>query len=390
MSIREIHLSADLKQAVLRGHPWIYRDHIPANTYLKNGSWVRVVAGNVAAYGIWDAHSPIAVRLFSRNTIPDAAWVEARVQEAWDVRAPLRARGDTNAYRWVYGESDGLPGIVVDLYDRHAIVRTYTDSVRKLVPWMVAALRRIAPIDGVAERQEDEFGEPRWHVHWGQRPPDELVVLENGWQMYANLLHGQKTGLFLDQRENRRELMRWCGGKRLLNCFAYNGGFSLAAALGGARFVESVDMAAEALEDARRTFVLNGLDPDAHAFTRADVFDLLERYTREGRTFDVVVLDPPSFARSKRQRHKAIRAYTRLNALALQLIPPGGLLVSSSCTAQVSHDDFLAMLVTAAARAGRRLRILHDAGHPLDHPVAPHFPEGRYLKFVIAHVVEVP
>ncbi|RME12126.1 MAG: class I SAM-dependent rRNA methyltransferase, partial [Ardenticatenia bacterium] len=216
-----------------------------------------------------------------------------------------------------------------------------------------------------------------------------VQIEENGLRFWVDLWEGQKTGFYLDQRENRQRIGRLAAGKRLLNCFAYNGGFSLAAALGGARFVESVDVAANALEDARRTFALNGLDPDAHAFTRADVFDLLEQYAREGRTFDVVVLDPPSFARSKNQRHKAIRAYTRLNALALNLIPPGGLLVSSSCTAQVSHADFLNMLATAAAKAGRRLRILHDAGQPLDHPVPPHFPEGRYLKFVIAHVADV-
>ena len=224
---------------------------------------------------------------------------------------------------------------------------------------------------------------------WGRLPPRDLVIEEHGLLYEANLFAGQKTGLYFDQRENRLALSPWCRGRAVLDCFCYVGGFSLHALRGGAVSVTACDAAGGAIEAAKRNLLLNDFDPSQHAFLVRDCFELLEQYAAEGRQFDVVVLDPPSFARDRQSRHAAERAYVRLNRLALGCVRPGGLLASASCTSQVSPDAFRGALAEAARRAGRRLLILHDAGQALDHPVPAHFPEARYLKFLVSRVSPV-
>ncbi|MFN8496633.1 MAG: class I SAM-dependent rRNA methyltransferase [Anaerolineae bacterium] len=391
--MRDLILPSHLKSHLSQGHPWVYRSHLPDAPRLPSGTWVRVRCGGFTAYGLWDASGQIAVRLFATRAIPDAAWVAARVAEAWERRSPLRAT-PTTAYRWLFGEGDGLPGITVDLYGQFAVVATYAASVETLLPQLVEALRATAPLKGILHRPHraaeggDGHAEGERVVRlWGAPPPRDLTIQENGLTFRANLVAGQKTGLFLDQRDNRRTVEGWSGGKTVLNAFAYTGGFSVYAARGGAAHVTSVDVAADALADAQENFTRNGFDPDAHAFEVADVFESLARYHREGRQFDLVILDPPSFARSRQNLHAALRAYTRLNTLGMRVVRPGGLLATASCTAQVSHDAFQGAVAEAGAAAGRRFLILHDAGQPLDHPVPAHFPEGRYLKFLLGQVI---
>jgi len=222
----------------------------------------------------------------------------------------------------------------------------------------------------------------------GQVPPRDLVVQEHGLKFHANLFEGQKTGLYLDQRENRRTVEGWSRGCAVLNCFAYTGAFSLYAARGGATSVASCDIADPAMAEARRNFALNGFDPAGYEFVSEDAFELLERYGRGGRRFDLVILDPPSFAKAKKDRYAALRAYARLNRLALGCLRPDGLLATASCTSQVSAEAFKAMLADAGRQAGRRLIILHEAGQAIDHPVPAGFPEGRYLKFILAQATE--
>ena len=378
----ELHLPSDLKASLARGHPWVYRSQVPGNPDLPSGTWVQVRSGNWTGFGLWDDRSAIAVRLFSRHSVPGATWVAGRVAEAWEARALLRA-GPTTGYRWIYGESDGLPGIVVDLYGEFAAVHSYARGVEGLVPWVADALHAHVPLQGIVWRAVE--AEPR--PLWGRPPPPDLVVEEQGLLFQANLLAGQKTGLFFDQRDNRRTLAAWCQGQAVLDCFCYTGGFALYALRGGASSITACDQAAEALEAAQANLRLNGFDPEAHTFERADCFELLERYAKEGRRFDVVVLDPPSLATSRQSRHAAGRAYQRLNQWAMQCVRPGGLLASASCTSQVSPESFREILAEAARRAGRRLLILHEAGQPADHPVPVHFPEARYLKFVVGRVL---
>ncbi|MBK9710742.1 MAG: class I SAM-dependent rRNA methyltransferase [Kouleothrix sp.] len=406
----EIQLPGHLKERLAQGHPWVYRNHVPPALRLPSGAWVRARCGGWSGYGLWDAERPIALRIFSERQQPDARWLRERVRAAWDLRAPLRAAGCT-AYRWLFGEGDGLPGLTVDRYGDFAVVQTYMDGAGELIDWLVAALNQVDPtLRGVVLRRRDadedeatndqrpttneadshsSFVVGRWSALWGAAPPKSLVVREHGVQLYVDLQIGQKTGLFLDQRENRRYVEGVSGGRSVLNCFAYTGAFSLYALRGGAGAVVSADIGKGLAAAAAANVALNGLDAARHEFVTGDCFELLERYAGEGRRFDLVILDPPSFAKSRQNRYAALRAYTRLNALALRCVAPGGLLASASCTSQVGPEEFKQMLAAAGALAGRRLQIVHEAGQPLDHPVPAHFPEGRYLKFVAARVGDV-
>ncbi len=402
MRLPEITVRPELKARLGQGHPWVYRNQVRGETDLRSGAWVRVRCGSFSAVGLWDASSAIAVRLFSRDTIPDAAWIQARVQEAWQLRAAVRST-ETNAYRWLYGEGDGLPGLIVDRYGDYAVLQTYAASVQTLTPLLVPALRAVDHhVRGIVQRQPaaDELADndhdpntsaraasPALQSLWGEQPPADLVVQENGLYFRANLYAGQKTGLFLDQRQNRRIVEQWAEGCRVLNCFAYTGGFALYALRGGATSVVNCDSARHAAQEAAHNLRLNGFDPAQHPFIIEDCFKLLERFDQQGAQFDMVILDPPSFARARTSRYAAQRAYTRLNTLALRCVTPGGLLVSASCTSQVSPEMFREVLADAAAQSRQRLLILHEAGHAADHPVPAGFPEGRYLKFVVARVL---
>lgn len=396
LKLPELTINPALRPRLSVGHPWIYRNHVAGEPVLQSGTWVRVRCGDWRSVGLWSADGPIAVRIFSRSEVPDRHWLRTRLSEAWALRESVRSQR-TTAWRWLFGESDGVPGITLDLYAGYAVIQTYSSSLDGLIPPLIEALTADSNLRGILLRHrsgDDEDAERdlegKIERLWGAWPDRDLLVSEHGLQFTANLYAGQKTGLFLDHRENRLMLQQFCSGRTVLNCFAYTGAFSVYAARGGATRVTSCDIAADAITDAQRNFTLNGYDPEQHEFITADVFDLLEEYAANGRTFDVIVLDPPSFARARKHIEVAVRAYTRLNRLALQCLNPGGLLVSASCTSQVSPEMFRTLLGDAAARAGKRLALIHEAGQPVDHPVAAHFPEGRYLKFVIGRVGLVP
>lgn len=364
---------------MLGGHPWVYHKHLPQHD-LETGEWVRVQAGKAWAYGLFDAESAIAFRLFGQEE-PSEAMVASRVRDALELRAAWFGK-DTNAFRLIAGENDFLPGLTVDRYERYAVLQTYADCLEMaVVPWAVKALSKSdLGLRGIVRRTDGEL-----EVLWGSAPPPELTITENGLRIIANLYEGQKTGLFLDHRDNRALVERVSSGKTVLNLFAYTGAFSLYAARGGATRVTSVDIAPAAMRDAARNFDLNGFPSSEHAFVTADCFKLLEDYVREGRTFDLVILDPPSLARSRDNRFAAARAYRKLNALALRCVTPGGLLATASCTSQIGAEQFKEILLEAGGDAGRRVQIVQENGQAPDHPVT--FFEGRYLKFVLARVL---
>ncbi|MBX0329565.1 class I SAM-dependent rRNA methyltransferase [Oscillochloris sp. ZM17-4] len=403
MNTPEITIDPSLRPRLQQGHPWVYRNHVSGGERLRSGQWVRVRCGGWTAYGLWDARSAIAVRIVSRTAIPDDDWVGERVWEAWELRAAVRdASPATSAYRWIYGEGDGLPGLVADRYGDYAVIHTYADSVQAIASQVASAMRGIDPdLRGVAlhqREQDDDEGDaesgprppaPSLRPIWGELPPQDLVIQEHGILFRADLWRGQKTGLFLDQRENRRAVESLAGGLTVLNCFAYTGGFSLYALRGGAAEVTSVDIGRGLAEAADDNIALNRLDAGRHRFLTEDCFGLLDAYVKASRRFQMVILDPPSFARAKGSAHAALRAYARLNALAMRCVEPGGLLVTSSCTSQVGPESFRAMLGDAAAAAQRRAQIIYEVGQPADHPVPAAFPEGRYLKFLVARVLAI-
>jgi len=380
-----------LKPSLLKGHPWVYRDHVPKRFHAPNGTWVQIKAGNWTGYALWDSTSPIALRIFSQRRPPDAKSIAQRVQSAWELRAIIREQQETTAYRCLFGEADGLPGLTVDLYGSYAVLVTYASSLDTIVPWVVHALREVVPLEGIVlrVRHHREHKMEKIHSLWGRMPPRQLIIQEHGLRFRTNLYEGQKTGLFLDHRENRYLLEHLARGRGVLNLFSYSGAFSLYTRRGGAIQIVSVDSSPGAAIDARENFLLNGFDPNEHEFIVEDVFKYLERCRVEKRRFDLVICDPPSFARNKQQLSQAIKAYTRLNAMAMRVTKPGALYATASCTSQVSPDAFRTLLADAARQAGCRYQLIHDAGHPPDHPVLAQHTEGRYLKFFVGRVESI-
>lgn len=384
---------------ILAGHPWIYADAIPAIDGARTGDIVALQTPSRRPLGaaLYDASSAIALRVLSTRPEqrPGPALWRARIGEALALRRVAVDQRDTDAFRLVHGEGDRLPGLVVDVYAGFLVIKLDTPAwlphLGDLCASLEAALQpRGIFLKGVAgERRSGapELGpEAQPRTLLGREPPDPLVIREHGMRLSVSILRGQKTGLFLDQRENRALIRRYAAGREVLNLFSYTGGFSVAAALGGASRVTSVDVAAGAIASAHESFLASGLDPARHDFVIEDVFSYLERCASERRAFDLVICDPPSFAPRKQALAKALRAYTRLHGLALRQVAPGGLLAAASCSSHVTMELFLQTLRDAAVAERRPLRILELRSDAPDHPSPLHFPEGRYLKLALLSV----
>jgi 23S rRNA (cytosine1962-C5)-methyltransferase len=382
-----VRLRKELERSIRAGHPWLYADALEAPRGIATGTTVDVIGrdNRVLARGLYDAQSPIAVRIATLDGKEelDAAFVKRRVEAALRSRRGVVDARETDAFRWLNGEGDFLPGVVVDVYAQVAIVRFDGEAVRAWREWVVAAVAELGRGLGISHVYERSRG-GRGEALRGGPPPNPVQIRERGVRFAVDVVSGQKTGFFLDQRENRHALRPFCDGQEVANLFAYTGGFSVNAALGGARRVCTIDSAAGALEGARINFQLNGLDPERHEFACEDGFAWLERMRNQRRRFGVVVTDPPSFAPSEKALKKALSAYRDLNALALGVVEEGGVLAAASCSSHVTHEAFLGTLRDAAEKARRPLRILEVRGQPADHPSLPAFPEGRYLKFVLA------
>jgi 23S rRNA (cytosine1962-C5)-methyltransferase len=392
VSLVRLELQRGLGRHLRAGHPWVYRkglEHVPR---LPPGSVVDLTeAGKFVARGYYDPLSPIAVRVLTRDpreTI-DGAFYRRRVAAAWELRANLLDRTDTDAFRLVHGEADGLPGVVADLYAGTVVLKLYSAGLTPVRGLLVDALSEVVPgVQGVLGRdelggEEGEEGGRGGKVLFGKAPADPVVIREHGVRFGVDVRRGQKTGFFLDQRENRALVRRLSAGRSVLNCFSFSGGFSVNAALGGASRVFSVDQDADAIALARDNFGRNGLDPNAHDFLAADVFELLASFRREGRRFDLVILDPPAFAKSQRAVQGALDGYASLNRQALEVVEPGGLLVTASCSARVSPEAFEGAVREAGFKASVDLTLLEERFQPPDHPLRLQFPEGRYLKFLV-------
>jgi 23S rRNA (cytosine1962-C5)-methyltransferase len=386
-------LQKDLARHLRAGHPWVFRKALErAPRSLPAGSIVDVVEGErFVARGYYDPHSAIAVRILTREPAEavDAAFWRRRVARAVALRRELVR--DTTAFRLVHGESDALPGVVADRYGAFAVLKLYSAGLTPHREAIVAALRAEAEgLEGVFGRdevphdEEDEEAAPQGRVLWGAEPPERIAVVEHGMRMLVDVRRGQKTGTFLDQRENRRLVRELAAGRpEALNLFSYTGGFSVAAALGGAKHVVSVDVDRDAIALARDNFRENGLDAADHAFATEDAFELLARYKRDGRRFDLVVCDPPAFAKSQKVVESALAGYASLNRAALAVLSPGGLLVTASCSARVTADAFFDAVKEAAFKARVDLQLVEERRQPPDHPVSPQFREGRYLKCLV-------
>lgn len=370
--MRRVTLRKTAAEAVTRGHPWVWREGVARGLDgAAAGEEIEVadVSGRPIGRGVADPASPIAVRVWTRGRETVADLIRARVRGCADLRARLFAAGDTTAYRLVNGEGDRMPGVVVDRYADVAVVRTDGEGA---AAWIEKIADALSPIADVLWKQPAQD----LVVLRGAAPPERVTVKEHGVPFVVEIARGQKTGAFLDQRENRRRVGAMARGRRVLNLFSYAGGFSLHAAIGGATRVTSVDIAAAAHATAQATFRAAGVDAGAHAFVTADVGDFLARARERRETWDLVVSDPPSFARSEKTIPRALAAYRALHRACLDVLAPGGIFCASSCSSHVGAETFLSTL-----DPDLRLLELHGAGP--DHPTLPVFPEGRYLKFAL-------
>lgn len=378
-------------------HPWIFSGAIqrvegdPAN---GDSVAVRAADGTFLARAAYSPFSQIRARVWSwsEDEIIDAAFFRRRIAAALHARNALLGADATNALRLVHAESDGLPGLVVDRYDRTLVLQVLTAGIERWKSEIVDALVELTGATCVYERSDvdvrklEGLPEQRGALRGGE-PAGPLRIVENGLAFEVDVTGGQKTGFYIDQRENRARLKTMAAGRRVLNCFCYTGGFSLYAMAGGAAQVISLDSSAEALAGAQRNAAMNGFPAEKMEWVEADVFQQLRRYRDSRQSFDLIVLDPPKFAPTAAQVERAARAYKDINLLAFKLLNPGGLLFTFSCSGGVSAELFQKIVAGAALDANVDARIIGHMTQGRDHPVALNFPEGAYLKGLICQVV---
>ena len=389
--VANVVLKRGREKPVLNHHPWIFSgavQRIEGET--QDGDLVRVVdsRGRYLGTGYLNRRSQIVVRLLTWNPdieIDDSFWLE-RLRRAIDARQ--RVAG-TNALRLVYAEADHLPGLIVDRYGDWLIMQCLTLGMDRRRDLMAGLLAQLLAPAGIFARDDADVrlqeGLPlESAVLWGKAPPDRIEVVEHGHRFLVDVHAGHKTGFYLDQRDNRLRASTYCAGADVLNGFAYTGGFGVYAAGAGAQAVVNVDSSEQALELAGENLALNGYP--SQEMVLGDVFQVLRDYREAGRTFDVVILDPPKFATSQAQVMDATRGYKDINMLALQLLRPGGTLVTFSCSGRVSADLFQKVVFGASVDAGRDAQIVERLFQGPDHPVLLTFPESAYLKGFVCRV----
>ena len=376
-------------------HPWVLQTAIDrVEPQPADGDAVDLVSdkGKFVARGLYNGRSRIRVRLYTWQKVEalDAAFWRRRIEAAVRLRADLGYDAPAGACRLVNSEGDGLSGMVVDRYGPYLAVQVTALGMAGRLDQIVPILVDLVHPRGIVLRTERgmtqaEGIELRDGPHWGEMPEGPAFIEEHGLRFGVDLAQGHKTGFYLDQRENRREAAALLRGRRVLDVFCYTGGFSIAAsALGGAREVLGIDASEKAVETARANAELN--DRTNCRFEVGDCFEAMESLVAAGERFGAVILDPPKFARSRSALNEALRAYHWLNRLAVQLLEPGGILVTCSCSGHVMREDFFLMLLGVAQQTGRGIQVLQQRGAAPDHPVAVTCPEGEYLKCFVCRV----
>jgi len=397
MTYPELTLKKGSERSLLNGHPWVYSGAVGRKpTDAPSGSVVDVFdhRGRFVTRGFYNPHASIRVRALTgdRQRTIDDTFLRETIDRAVQLRHQSPLPACTNGMRLIHGESDGLPGLIVDQYADYLVVQFHTCGVERLrseildVLWNSLQPRGIYERSDVGTRRAEGLNDRPTGLVRGEAPPEFVEIEEHGVRLYVDLYRGQKTGFFLDQRENRALLQQLSQGQSLLNCFAYTGGFSAHALKGGASRTLDVDISPQLLPAARRTLDAN-CPTEAHSdYLVANTFPFLEELAERGPRFDIVVIDPPSLLRKQHQLKHAMGVYTKLNRNGLKLVRSGGLLVTASCSSRISQEDFFQVVRRAAVGARVQLRVVAYHLHAPDHPVDPAFPEGRYLKCIFARV----
>jgi 23S rRNA (cytosine1962-C5)-methyltransferase len=385
----QVEIDPKAARSVLRGSPWVWKQSVRrAARELTAGTpvLVRAEGADFIGRGLWDPVSAIAARIYVRDRAErlDAEALARGLHRAFSRRDGMFELQHTSAFRLCNGEGDRVPAVVVDRYAHVAVVRWDGEAIRAWAEPLLAAIGQQLRDRGVQSEmvREPAQGGVQARTVSGPAVAELVEVVEHDMRLLVDLHRGQKTGAFLDQRESRRRVRAMANGARVLNLFSYTAGFSLAAALGGAQHVTSVDSAQPAHATAQRIFERNGLDPSRHGFVTADVFSFLQRAAQRGERWDLVISDPPSFAPNERSVGKAQGAYRKLHAACAQVLSPGGTLCACSCSSHLGAEAFLQTLDDETLGAGRFV-VGEVHGQPSDHPSLPAWPEGRYLKFVV-------
>ena len=400
MSLSIQYPTASLKphreESLQSGHLWIFSGALQQPPHwIEPGGLVDVKSstGQFVARGYYNPRTDIAIRLLTRNIEQaiDEDFLRKRIRSAVDLRKVFDPN-KTNTYRLINSEGDGLPGLIVDRFAEILVAQMHTAGIERLRSRLIDALMEETDTRGILLRNDSqsrrreglELEEPQ--VVTGGVPM-QVTVRENNVLFLVDPWQGQKTGFFLDQRDKREALRKYTQAKRVLNCFSYSGSFSVYAALTSEKTrVTSVDISAPAIESARQNFILNGLDPNHHQFLVADVFDYLQQAQGAGEQFDVVVLDPPAFAKTQSARAQALKAYRRLNTLGMQVLRPGGILLTCSCSGVIGMNDLLGALSQSAQRLQRTVQLLETFSYGVDHPLNLAMPETAYLKVVFCRI----
>lgn len=387
----KLTLKKNKEFSLLKGHPWAYSEafrEIPGS--LATGDRVEVYSHKEQYLGVGyaDIDSKILVRMLpiGRDESFEAG-IRRLVRQAISHRIEFFKNADTNAFRLVNGEGDGIPGLIADRYAGAVSLQIYSLGLEPLVPVIVSSIREsLEGIRWIWRRNQIRLAKTASaELIYGSGMPDKIEFRENGLKFTTDLVNGQKTGFFLDQRDNRDLIKSLAKGRSLLNVCGYTGAFTVAAIAGGARSSVTVDTARPALVEAENNLRLNGFTGNSHKMVCTDMYEYLKDC--EAGSFDIVVLDPPSMAKSRKDSEKAIRAYKKLNQSGVRAVKAGGLLFTASCTSQVSRGEFLDAVREAVAAAGRRAMIVKESFHAPDHPIALAHMEGQYLKGLLLKVL---
>lgn len=395
MTVIRCVLKEDKEKPLAGRHPWVFSGAIDRiEEGFQAGDLVKVYSSGEKFLGLGylNPRSQIAIRMLAFEDVKiDGHFFEKRILDALRLRRSFLPPA-TNAYRLIHSEGDFLPGLIADRYGDYLVVQFLTAGIDHWKPVFVKIFQELLMdkenIKGIFEKddtaQRDWEGLPkRVERLAGEEPPDFVEIEENGIRFLVDIHHGQKTGFYLDQRDNRYLVKNHSRGKRVLNGFAYTGGFSLYAAKGGATEMVSVESSEAALNTAKNNFEKNGLTSAAYQFIREDVFEYLRSSRQE---FDLIILDPPAFCKNKHQIQQAARGYKDINLYGLKHLAPGGLLFTSSCSSYITPDLFQKIVFGAAKDARRDMRILAKTSHPFDHPISIYHPEGEYLKGLLCEV----
>ncbi len=391
--MKKIYLKKGKDESLKRFHPWVFSGAIAhADKGIEEGDLVQVVSSENQFLAVGHAQiGSISVRVLSFKDEPiDEKFWEHRLEVAYDLRKSIGLAGSehTNAYRLVHGEGDNLPGLIIDVYDRTAVMQAHSVGMHVNRMDVAHALQKV--MDGVIENiyYKSETTLP-YKANLNQEDGyllgggGECIARENNLLFHVDWLQGQKTGFFVDQRENRSLLEKFSKGRSVLNMFCYTGGFSFYAMRGGAKLVHSVDSSQRAIDLTNENVELNFPGDSRHAAFADDAFKYLDRM---GDQYDLIILDPPAFAKHRDALHHALQGYRRINAKAFEKIKPGGILFTFSCSQAVNKDQFRLAVFTAAAQSGRSVKILHQLHQPADHPINIYHPEGEYLKGLVLYV----